>query len=498
MKKTIILTMLLLLLLPTVALADQFGDSSGLQSRQAAIVGKVICESDITEQYIVYGRLSLVTPQGFRVYETGKFFYVTPTDKDSKQFMKRRIGQGVKAFGQLELVRGAINSEILYSNRIIEYKPEDDLGVMEPAYGAAGPHKWIGFGVAQDQYRTSTIRMDKSTDVIEALTEFTTPLLQGGRTIRTENKGSEFEAALYEPKTKKVFELEDVVSALIGTKSEFTPEKKDFLAPIRTFWQANIKQSWLIEKGQSAHAEMSRALRGYIFITGQSGKVNNLIEGVPVLRPDIDKFMSYIESKRGEGFSKWASPAVFYGKISGTPDRYTYLLATPKEVIPDDPWEEIEYLNPTYTGPYFAESDPGSLVEYIVEIKNNNIPQIDSDDPSEYYRDIEKWPIGNQSRESLYRGFTADQYAHYAGQNVWMTGSRVLVYKIVSCSKEGCSTSYSHIEYGDMEEGTFTNGENTTTVTLVGHYIKPEHIITKPQYNLLLDLIKELVFKGGV
>ena len=128
MKKTIILTILFLLLLPTFALADEFGSSSGLQSRQAAIVGKVICKSDITEQYIVYGRLSLVTSQGFRVYEAGKFFYVTPTDQDSKRFIEQRIGQGVKAFGQLELMRGAINSEILYSNRIIEYKPEDDLG----------------------------------------------------------------------------------------------------------------------------------------------------------------------------------------------------------------------------------------------------------------------------------------------------------------------------------------------------------------------------------
>ena len=73
MKKTIILTILFLLLLPTFALADEFGSSSGLQSRQAAIVGKVICQSDITEQYIVYGRLSLVTSQGFRVYEAGKF-----------------------------------------------------------------------------------------------------------------------------------------------------------------------------------------------------------------------------------------------------------------------------------------------------------------------------------------------------------------------------------------------------------------------------------------
>ena len=101
------------------------------------------------------------------------FFYVTPTDQDSKRFIEQRIGQGVKAFGQLELMRGAINSEILYSNRIIEYKPEDDLGVMEPAYGAIGPLKWIGFGVAQDQYRVSSIKLDKSTDAIKTLVNFT-------------------------------------------------------------------------------------------------------------------------------------------------------------------------------------------------------------------------------------------------------------------------------------------------------------------------------------
>ena len=116
------------------------------------------------------------------------------------------------------------------------------------------------------------------------------------------------------------------------------------------------------------------------------------MEGVPVLRPDIDKFMSYIESKRGEGFSKWASPAVFYGKISGKPSKYTYLLTTPVEV--ESKYKDISYINPTYTGPYFAENNPESLVEHIVEIKNDNILEIKSKDPSQNYRDIEIWPIG--------------------------------------------------------------------------------------------------------
>ena len=60
-------------------------------------MGKVICQSDITEQYIVYGRLSLVTSQGFGSMKP-ESFYVTPTDQDSKRFIKQRIGQGVKAF----------------------------------------------------------------------------------------------------------------------------------------------------------------------------------------------------------------------------------------------------------------------------------------------------------------------------------------------------------------------------------------------------------------
>lgn len=498
MRKTVIFTVLFLLLLPAIALADEdeFGSSFGIQSRQAAVVGKVIGESDVTGYYIVYGRLSLVTSQGYRVYETGKFFYVSPTTKDSKEFIKQRVGQGIKAFGQLELVRSSVNSEVLYTNQIIPYKPEDDYGVMEPAYGAAGPHEWIGFGVAQDQYRVSGIKVEKSTDVINTLAGFTELLLQGGRTILTDNRSGE--AVFYEPKTKKVFEIKDIVSALTGTKTEFTPNKKDFLAPIRNFWQKYIKQNWLMERSKQAYAEMSRALKGYVFILGQLGKANNLMESVPVMRPDIDKFMTYIESRSGQGFSKWASPAVFYGRISGTPDRYTYLLITPKEVIPENPWEEIEYINPTFTGTYYAEDNPNLLVEHIAEIKNNNIPQVNSDDPSEHYRDIEKWPIGYQGPGSLYRGFIAEQYAHYAGQNIWMTGTRVLVYKIVSCNKDGCSVSYEHVEYGNMQEGTFGSGDNTTTVTLVGHYIKPEHIITKPQYNLLLDLIKELIFKGGV
>ena len=72
MKKTIILTILFLLLLPTFALADEFGSSSGLQSRQAAIVGKVICQSDITEQYSLWPFKFSDFP-GFRVYSRKVF-----------------------------------------------------------------------------------------------------------------------------------------------------------------------------------------------------------------------------------------------------------------------------------------------------------------------------------------------------------------------------------------------------------------------------------------
>ena len=106
--------------------------------------------------------------------------------------------------------------------------------------------------------------------------------------------------------------------------------------------------------------------------------------------------------------------------------------------------------------------------------------------------------IGWQGGGSLFPGFTPEQYAQYSGHYVWMSGIRVLVYEIETCNKDECSTTTAHIEHGNMEEGTFVSGDTTTTVTLIGHYIKPDHIIIKPQYNYLLNLIREITFKGGI
>ncbi len=469
------LKVFILTLLMTVILVQPIYASSGFQSSQGAVVGKVICQSDITEQYIIYGRLSMATSDGYKVYQTGKFFYVQPTDSDSKFYLQQRIGQGVKAFGTLELLKGS--SEILYSNTITEYNPQDDYGVMEPAYGEAGPHKWIGFGVAQDQYRANTTKLNKSTDVINTLADFADIL---PRTICTVNNETYF----CDPATKKKFELSEAVSALTGIKTAFTPDNPAYLAPIRNFWQANFKQGYQIEQSQKAYAQMNRAHGGFVYITGLSGKANNLLEGVPAIRPDMDKFMTLVETQSPVEFTDWATPAVFYGRISGTPNNETYLATTPR---PQPLLEGEEYITPYFTGPYFSEDKPESLVKAIETT----------------HAIFESWPIGWQGQGTLYPGFTPQQYSQYEGQNVWMTGTRVLVYEITTCTtnEDGeteCSTSISHVRRGNMEEGMFTHGDSTTTVTLVGHYISPDHIITKHQYNHLLNLIRELIFKGGI
>lgn len=471
------LKIIILTLLMTVFFIQPAHASGGFQSSQAAVVGKVICQSDITEQFIIYGRLSMATSDGYKVYQTGKFFYVQPTDKISRDYLSQKINQGVKAFGTLEMVRGT--SEILYSNTINPYSPEDDKGLIEPAFGTTGPFKWLGFGVAQDQYKTTTINLNKSTNAINTLVHFADLL---PRTIKTDSK----ETAFYNPITKKSFRLDEATTALCGIKNDFTPDSPAFLAPIRNFWQANFKQSYLIEQSQKAYAQMSRAHGGFVYITGLSGRANNLMQSVPAIRPDMDKFMNLVESQSPVEFTDWATPAVFYGRISGTPNNESYLLTTPRPPqIPED--EEIEFITPTYTGPYYSEDKPESLIKAIET--NQAIS--------------EAWPIGWQGQGTLYPGFTPHQYAQYEGQYVWMTGTRVLVYEIITCTtnkdgEEECSTSISHVQNGNMKEGTFSHGNSTTTVTLIGHYINPDHIITKQQYNYLLNLIRELIFKGGI
>lgn len=477
---------------------ENTANPSAFLSRQGAIVGKVIGKSDITDQYIIYGRMSLLSPDGYRVYKTGKFFYIDPRTEEREKFVEERIGKGIKAFGMLEGVRQTVNMEVLYADSIIEYKPEDDAGVMEPAYGPkSGPFKWIGFGVAQKQYKVDNINFIKSTDVVNMIAHLMTPVLQNGRFLRSELKGRDYETNIYELETKKDFKLEEVVKALTTDRSPdnplpFLPENNPkFKQPIRLFWQTTFDQAWLLERNFTAYDQMSKSLRGFVFVLGQKGKANNLLEEVTVIRPDIDDFMKYIEDQLGDAsFSEWASPAVFYGMIDGSPNREVFSCPTPRP-IPGT----MRYETPDYIGPYYPEDEPDKFIGAIVEVKEGRIPKVNSDDPAAHYRDIERWPIGYQGEGSLFPGLTPWQYQQYSGQYVWMTGTRILVYEVTICGEDGCTTHIEHIEYGKLETENLPEG---TTVTLIGYYIKPDHIIIKPQYNYMLNLIRELFFKGGV
>lgn len=480
--------------------------SMGSAFRDGAIVGKVICKSDITEYYIVYGRLSNWTSQGYRVYETGKFYYVNPTDQKSRKFIESRVGQGIKAFGTFEIVPDSSQAEIMITNDIIEYDPQQDVGKLEPAYGGnAGPHPWLAFGVAKKQNTASMINMEKSTTVINTLVHLSDLIYTEGHTLCTEVKGKEHETntVLPDRRKDKKYPIEDVVGAVAGDKTEFTPKDPKYRGPIRNFWQVNIHPYWLLEPSQALYEKMNKSLRGYMFIEGLLGKINNLYENIPSIRPEMDIFMEYIENQsKDKTFSKWASPAVFYGFIDGEPEEKSYLMATPRP-NPKNPFEQ--FVSAMYIGPYYPEDQPHILVDAVTEVITGRVPKIESteDNQSELYRNKEQWPIGWRGEGSLYPGFTVAQYKQYKGHNVWMTGGRVLVYEIKTCDPEGCSTSIVHIEHGSMEEGTTTttnaSGEtSTTTVTLIGHYIKVDHILIKPQYNYLLDLMREITFKGGV
>ena len=268
--------------------------SIGTAFRDGAIVGKVICKSDITEHYIVYGRLSVFTSEGYRVYETGKFYNVSPTSKQSRDFMESHIGKGIKAFGAFETVPDSSQAEIMISNDIIEYNPKQDIGILEPAYGGnSGPDPWLAFGVAKKQNTTSMINIDKSTSVINTLVEFSDLFLTEDRTLCTEQ--NETSVVL---KSGKKYPMEDVVGGIIGNKTEFTPKDPQYRAYIRNFWQSKIHQYWLLEQGQAQYERMNKSLRGYMFIEGLLGKINNLYSNIHYIRPEIDIFIEQIDKQK--------------------------------------------------------------------------------------------------------------------------------------------------------------------------------------------------------
>ncbi len=483
------------LLLTLVVCQPAFASSMGDYSRTGAFVGKVITYDQQKDKYIVFGRLSLLTENGYRVYETGKFYSVCPDTKSADKLLKENIGKGIKAFGIFEAVKQTTNQETLVAKKVEKYDPSMDSGVLEPAYGPGiGPEPWIGFGVPISGGTARMMTIQNPWDFVWMAESFKRLLPNNNLILQMENKKHP-ETLVKNTITKETYKPEKLAelltSEIIKTSNSQTGNTT-FKKPYHQFWQNTFKEIYLMEKDNKAYHDILRSIKGWTFIETQKGRLNHLAEKAPVIRPEMDIFMNTVEqSLRGTPaeFSKWAAPSLFYGNIQ-----------------PQYEWKEINgklhkvYIGSTYTGPYYSESN--QLIDAITHATKTKTL------PSTTNNNIEYWKIGWVDAERNVESITEEVALDAQKHTNWFIGTRILVYEITFIPDDPeakSSTTYKHLESGNMEEGTFKSASGTTIVKCIGHYIKPwidcsqkiSSILSKPEYNYLLSALRDISLKGG-
>lgn len=222
--------------------------------------------------------------------------------------------------------------------------------------------------------------------------------------------------------------------------------KPESIKNLRQVWQL-YKISWLMEKDLNILNQMRRAVGGTAYfygLSGGKGTNNTYIEQVPLLRPQVDTFMEAVETSGQGQFEEWACPAVFYGMVG-------------------------EHSNngqnrPVYfDGVYFQDDEPGTMVTTMSSPQSIN---------------KETWRI---------EGLSKDIKHTVCGHFCWFSGQRVLVYEYTDDEGE---THTIHVYNGSLKDDPEYN--------LVDYYITVNKVLTKSEYNLMLDLTRELAMRGGV
>lgn len=334
--------------------------------KNAAVVGKVLSYDQVGNAFVIYGRLSLYDGKKWRVVETRKFYRVIPANKDIAGQLKSRMGVGAKAFGIFEAPSSS-REEHFIAKKIAPYDPAVDPPVgLTPAYGPGiGPDPWIGIGVAVLAQKFAAFEISKVGGFVDCLAGLRDAIL-----------GSDGEKAREE--FKIAAEAKSFVSRVFSpTKPEDYALRNRFVAA----WRSRYSVKWYTEKDANALAECQKAAGGSAFFIGQKGGANGLVESVPVIRPDIDKFMS--NPRGGENEIKEGS-AVFFASVSAVRDSYGNITAL--------------YAS----GPFFTT--PSALVNGL---KNGSAEHSG------------KWRI---------EGWDKNRAEVLDGKKCWLSGRRVLVY----------------------------------------------------------------------
>lgn len=268
--------------------------------RDAAVVGKVVSYNPADNSFVIYGRLSVNDGRKWRVAETRKFYQVYPKLKSMASALQARMGSGAKAFGTFQSTPDSGDEHFVVS-KVTSYDPSVDPPVgLLPAYGpGVGPAPWVGFGVAVLPKHLMEFNIDDVRDFVRCLAD-----------MRDAVMGCDGE------KSEKEMELLVGVSdakTFVGRLLSDCPLRER----VALAWRSHYNSKWCLAKDDAALSECVRAVGGSAFFTGLRGWTNNLVESVPVTRPDIDKFMS---SPRGGGDEVEDGPAVFFASVSAVRD----------------------------------------------------------------------------------------------------------------------------------------------------------------------------------
>lgn len=460
--------------------------------KNAAVVGKIIEYKPSAGIYIMYGRLSTSEGdgKGWTVFQIGRFYEVIPSSTHAIDGLPGYLGQGAKVFGSMET--GPEGRDVLYATEISPYNPDADWAVgMPPAYtpDVDPDQNWLGFGIQADVYNAKLCSFTRSTDLVNALVKLKFILTAAGRYFETdtENYGRGF---IVDPKNGRQYSPQQLASVWRSDPyrdptPDFIPQSDD-RQELHRRYLANLKECYplypvpYLVQTDRAIQQVTEAVGGFVIVRAMKGGNNSYLQGICAIRPNLDCFMNRVEEALPiDGFSEWASPALFYGRI-----RPHY-----KTVRTVDGKETRVYDYAEYEGPYFSREDPLKFVDTVISY-SSDIPEISAPDSlPDCYRNCEKWNIYDLSEAEA----ISLQKQHYT----WFVGTRVLEYWY-------CPPGAKELSVVLTTEGTH---QGEAYYSLKDRYMTIERIdwqgqrqisaMGKAEFNFILTCLRDMSLKGG-
>lgn len=459
---------------------------------QAAVVGKIIACDEDSGEYIVYGRLS--TCEGYngiwRVFQTGRFYEVIPLNQQIKSLLPGYIGQGVKLFGSMET--GKEGRCVLLARDLVSYEPGTDIqaGVL-PAWteGREPDQDWTGFGIQTGIYTGCLIDFNLTTELVECLVPVKQALEGEGLRLVADSVNPEA-VVIKDAENGSQWDEQDVArlwaqypqgetgAEPVPNSSGHNLKRRRWLSALRSAYPFN-RVDYLISDDSGIN-ESARAVGGYCWLYVMKGANNSYLLAIPIIRRDLDAFMSLMEDA-GQGsideeFSEWAVPALFYGQVTPQYETLTDAGGISSTV----------YNCAVFKGYYYASDEPRLFIEKIQAAAGG----LDSEPGQELPGSCETWRLeGIDEQEAL--NLNAQKY-------VWLSGFRCLDY--IYSPPDGSASRLVTITRGSHRD--------ESDYALVDHYIMMKRqdcqgrslpsALGRPEFDFILNCLRDITDLGGI